>query len=675
MTWKPRVKEPKAFLLLIAVLVSLFGSQWLFSRARTPVASETPPAFALVSIAIGVVSLYVGRMAEDRPESASDRQAGGRFTPVFGIAVLAGLEKSWRHVAFLLSLLLLFLLLRKLPMKTAGELYHVELLAWVSSILLYLLAVVRVDLVFPRWRSWWRSRQRLALAVGAIIILAFILRVWRLGTIPFTLSGDEASQGLEAIRVIEGEIRNPFSTGWLNVPTMSFFYNSVTIRLLGPSVAALRLPWALIGTATVFITFLLVKQLKGTSLALVAAALLATYHYHIHYSRLGSNQIADPFFMALALLFLSRALDKGSHLDWAMTGVVGAMALYAYAGARLTPVVIATVLGYALLRDPRGFWQRHRAGASIAVGALLIVGAPMVQYAIRFPNEFNARINQVGIIQSGWLDQEVAVRGESEVAVLLDQFRRAALAFNYYPDRTVWYGLPQPLLSPLFGSIFLLGLGYGTLRLFGRRADDRLAPMAIWWWMGVVFGGVLTESPPSSQRLITLSVPVCFFIALALWEIVRLARKGIVGVPGRALIAILVLLFALGSLVTYFLEFTPRRIAGGSHAELATEVAPRLRELSPENRIYFVGAPWMYWGFATFPYLVPEADAVDITVPVTEFITAGLVRPEKDAIFVFIPQRVSELETVRKMLPGGEVRRYYSPVDGHVLVTLYEVEL
>jgi hypothetical protein len=89
----------------------------------------------------------------------------------------------------------------------------------------------------------------------------------------------------------------------------------------------------------------------------------------------------------------------------------------------------------------------------VALGAFLVVAAPMIQVAIRTPDNFNARLNQVGIIQSGWIARAMEARGDSMAAVLFDQFRRAALAFNYYPDRTVWYGLPEPLLSPFFGGV------------------------------------------------------------------------------------------------------------------------------------------------------------------------------------------------------------------------------
>jgi 4-amino-4-deoxy-L-arabinose transferase-like glycosyltransferase len=509
--------------------------------------------------------------------------------------------------------------------------------------------------------------------VGGVALLALLLRLWQLHVLPYTLSGDEASQGLEAVRVIEREIRNPFTTGWLGVPTMSFFFNSLTIRLFGADVLGLRLPWVFVGTATVLITFVLVKRLKGVTLALVVMALLATYHYHIHYSRLGSNQIADPMFLALSLLLLYRGLDRRNWLDWALCGVVAGLAFYFYAGARLTPVVITAVLGYLFIRNPRQFWREHGVGLLVAAAAFIITAGPMIQYAVRFPDDFNARINQVGIIQSGWLEREVELRGESVGAILFDQFQRAALAFNYYPDRTVWYGLRQPLLDPFFGAIFLLGLIYGTLRLIGREADVRLAPMVAWWWGGMILGGMLTESPPSSQRLITLAVPTCFFIGLILWEIGQLGRQGFAWFPQRPFLLLSVMAFASISLTTYFIDYTPQRISGGPHAGLATEIAPRLNELSADHTFYFIGAPAMYWGFATLPYLVPDAEAEDILEPLTTPIDPDYSQPGRGEVYIFLPARLDELAHVQTTFPRGQIEDFYSVVDGSLMATLYIV--
>lgn len=670
---RSRIKNSRALSWLVVVAVGIVAGYEMFREAVTERPFDNPPWLAVAVIFIGVLALVFSR--QEKMEGDEQRDSSTLKLPSSVYQWLLVAERHSRITALALSILLSIYLLYRIPSMIApNERFDGLLILWLINTGLYLFAV-SPPLAYWQWdwQYWWLRHKREIVMVGGLMLIALLLRVWHLGTLPFTLAGDEGSQGLEAVRVLEGQIRNPFATGWLGVPTMSFFFNGITIKLLGQTVVGLRLPWALVGTTAVLVTFLLVKRLKNTQLAFVVACLVATYHYHIHFSRLGSNQIADPFFMALSLLFLYRALDEQRWLDWALAGVVSGLAFYFYAGARLTAVILLAVIAYEFIRRPRQFWQQHYKGLGVLLGAFLVVGAPIIQYAIRFPNEFNARIYAVGIIQSGWLEREVIIRGESIAMILFDQFRRAALAFNYYQDRTVWYGLNQPLLDPLFGVLFLLGLGFSTLRLWGRGGDSRGAGMVAWWWGGMLLGGMFTESPPSSQRLITLAIPVCYFIGAALWELIQLTKKSFGGTFTNWVLAGGVIIFSITSLSTYFIDYTPQRIYGGPHAELATEIVPQLRELAPEHRIYFVGAPAMYWGFATLPYLIPGADALDIIENFSNPLTWDLVVLDKGAVFVILPQRINELESIQHSLPDGEIFNYFSPTDGSPIVTLYVV--
>ena len=150
------------------------------------------------------------------------------------------------------------------------------------------------------------------------------------------MGGDEGSQGVEALKILRGELRNPFVTSWMSVPTMSFFFNTLTIGPLGHTAFALRLPWALIGTATVLIMFALDAAAQGTGDGADgrrAAGRVSLSTFTI--SRLGSNQVADAFFMAAAFFFLYRAYDEGGMLNWVMAGIVAGLAQYFYAGRTL----------------------------------------------------------------------------------------------------------------------------------------------------------------------------------------------------------------------------------------------------------------------------------------------------------------------------------------------------
>ena len=670
-------RSPILYLSLTAVLFGIFLGTFWIKKGLAENPFEQPPSPAFFGVLLAAVSLVIGIFAvkkQGEPTEAVDVQKI-RWQDT---ALYHFLAKNGRYLSFSLAILLTLYVLWRLPKTPPQASYGVLFWMWFTAGMLYIWAVAPSHALSWDVRAWWERNRQLILLLSALIFGAFLVRIWRVGSLPFTLGGDEASQGLEAVSVLAGISRNPFSTGWLGVPTMSFFFNSWSIDLFGQTVFGLRFPWVLVGTATVLVVFFLVKRLMGIRLALATAVILAFYHYHLHYSRLGSNQIADPFFLALALLFLYRALDRKNNLDWALTGVVTALALYFYAGARLTPVIIIVVLGYLFIRQPRQFFPQYGRGILIATGAFLLVGAPMIQYAYLFTDDFNARVNEVGIFQSGWFANVMVIQASGPVPIMLEQFRRSVLAFNFYPDRTVWYGLREPLLSPFWGVMFWVGMCYGMIRLFGRGSNPRYAPMVAWWWGGMLLGGFLTESPPSSQRLITLAVPVSFFLAVAMWQIIRLVL-GVLAYGkyprwlANGLLAGVVILFSVTSLRLYFVEYTPLRIYGGPNAELATTIVPRLLPLRLNHEMIFVGPPHMYWGFATLPYLVPNATAQDVTNPIYEpgDVQAIEIAPEKGAVFIFHGLRVDEFEYVEAAYPGGVYEEFYSPANGRFMAALY----
>lgn len=668
--WPPQrggEARPRLGLLLLvvgALVLAALGQFYFLKR----------PTFFWDGVVLYLLAILAFVLAGARAERPHPRAAREADTRLWDEIVVGARRAPWRLVALLLAVTLTVGLLRLLRIEPQLPNYNQAVAFWLGATGFYILAVApphrrpRLDLGL-----WWEINRRIAVVVAVVVVVALGLRVWQLGSIPPTLGGDEGSQGLEALKILKGEIRNPFTTGWLSVPTLSFYFNAPTIGLLGNTIFGLRLPWALVGTTTVLVVFWLVTRLKGLTLGLMTATLLATYHYHIHFSRLGSNQVADPFFVALALLFLYRARDRRSPLDWAFCGVVAGLAQYFYAGARFTAVIIAALTVSFFVRDGMRFWREQRQGVLTMLGAAVIVAAPVIQYAIRFPNDYNARINQVGIIQSGWLAREQAVRNQGALPILLDQTRRAALAFNFYPDRTVWYGSPKPLFDFATGALFLLGLGYATLRL----DDRRLFPMVVWWWGAMFLGGALTESPPSSQRLITLAPPAVFFVALALLRIGQIAQRAwgerdldrLTPYLGAAVLAL-----SLASVKWYFLDYTPLRVYGGYNGVVATALGKYARDvLGPESRIYFFGPPRMYVGFGSIPYLAPEVEGVDIHQPLAAPPDRGLVVPDKDAAFVFLPERRGELELVRQAFPGGAVEEIPSPPGGDPLFIVYRV--
>ena len=513
-------------------------------------------------------------------------------------------------------------------------------------------------------------------AVAALTLLALALRVAALDRVPFTLGGDEAWHGLLARQVLRGELRNPFQMGYMSMPTFFYWPLSWSLWLAGNNLFGLRLLAALAGTATIPALYLFARGHWGRRTALLAALFLAGYDYHLHYSRLGANNVWDPLFVILTLLLLDRGLaapregqEQGGRDRWfLLAGLVMGLGTYFYTGARLLPPLVAVYVAFVALQQ-RGRLPRLGPHLVLLALAFLVAAAPMLDYALAHPDEWNARLNQVGILQSGWLAREPGLTGKTTARILAEQFLRSAGAFHVFPDRTVWYGADRPLLGFLAGIFALLGMGW-ALAHWRRR---RYFLLLLWFWSVIITGGMLTESPPSSQRLVIAIPAVALLVAVGLEETVGLGRR-IAALDRRwekGLLALLALILAASSVHFYFWRFTPERRYGSEHGETATMMGYYLRDLDGPYSAYLLGAPRIYWSFGTMEFMAPRVPGQDVVEPLTappDFVDRG-----RGAVFLILPERAGELAWIEQAFPAGETLEFHD-AGGKLRFIAYEVE-
>ncbi|MGD1997251.1 MAG: glycosyltransferase family 39 protein, partial [Anaerolineae bacterium] len=208
--------------------------------------------------------------------------------------------------------------------------------------------------------GWLRGHRGEVMRLVALLAFAVAVRATGLGQIPRNFGGDEGTQALDALELVNRPLGNPFSTGWFSVPTMSFLAYGLAMRIFGATVAGARALSALIGAATVLTTFLLTRELWGERVGWMAALLLACGHYHLHFSRLASNQIADGLFVTLTLWLLVRGLRTESVSGFVLAGASMGLAWYGYFGARLVTFIVGLYLGWRALAEPRFLKQRGR---------------------------------------------------------------------------------------------------------------------------------------------------------------------------------------------------------------------------------------------------------------------------------------------------------------------------
>ncbi len=494
------------------------------------------------------------------------------------------------------------------------------------------------------------------LLIFTITLVGFFLRQVFLAEVPHNLSGDEGEMGLAARKILHGIMPDPFATGWLSHPNLWFFLQAFSLWLFGNDVAGLRMLSVLFGTATIPALYLFARPFFGRAAALFGAALLASNHFHIHYSRNALNNIADPLLGVLGFAALLRGIHSRKLLPFALAGVAFGVAQHFYMGARLLPLLVVLLLCYEVIIHPMRFVRVRWHWGLVAIGFLLGIG-PLLWFFLSHPSDFNARLELVGVYQSDWLRSQIEFHGLTIQQVWQNQIIGGFGAYTFMPDRSAQYDPGIALLDPYTSILFVLGIALLIMRW--RRGESVLL---LAWLIGTsTLGGVLLANAPVSPRYVTTAPIFCLVAAVALAELAKLlpqllpmSRWVVHGVAGAVVVVL-----AVWNINFYFNDYTPRNIFGWINVEVGTELGYYLANQpdSEEVYVYFFGPPRMYYGFGTTKFLSRDVDGEDIHDPLVVPEQLSPLPYGKRPIFVFLPEREGELEVVRQRYPEGDLYR------------------
>lgn len=632
---------------LILVLLSQIA-------ARTALPGERLPSFLL--LLIGGLSLLSGIQSTMRG-GLSERM--GRW-----LARLAAFLRITPAQVVLLGLALCFAWLAR---QAAGDgllanQATVATVAWLLAIGAVVAGSINRREGDPD-RRLGITRWDVLFSVG-LFALALALRATAMDRFPNTYSGDEGSAGLFAVELLTGKANNLFTVGWFSFPALYFTVQSAAIALLGQTVEAVRLTSALAGALTVVALYWLGRAMFDRTTALLAALYLVASHYHIHMSRIALNNVWDALFGTLAIFGLWYGWHSGRRWAFILCGLALGLGQYFYVTLRTLPVLFLIWAAFAFWRQRAQFRDRFH-GLVLAALVALVVYMPLGLFFLENPDEFQAPLNRVSIFGE-WLDRELALGQRTTTEIIIDQAINGVLGFTHEPLRLL-YNPGSALLLAGAAVLFLLGVLWALLN-FDLRYLLLLLPL-----LAAVAANAISQDSPASQRYI-LAVPiVALFIALPLSQAVEWLR---LQYP-RARYAIttaavaLLLLVAVVDVNYYFNRVYDTYVLGGLNTEVATEVAYYLRDQEPDARdVYFFGFPRMgYYSLSTIPFLAPAKNGIDITEPIVLPPDFPLTGP---TLFIFLPERLNELEVLRQRYPDGNYQEFYSE-KGEFLFAVYKV--
>jgi 4-amino-4-deoxy-L-arabinose transferase-like glycosyltransferase len=521
---------------------------------------------------------------------------------------------------------------------------------WVVAILLLVVGALSVGGWY--WPSregiqtWFDQNRTEIFWLTIILVAGFVLRVYALELHPYPWSGDESSVGIDARRILQGEITNLFATSWSSQPNLSFFPTTLSLVIFGESITAIRMVSAFIGTLTILSTYLLAKEFFNQRVAIIAAIFLVAFPYHLQFSRIGVSNIFDGLNITLGLWLVYRAIKHHRVLDYVLTGIVAGLSFYTYVGSRLVPVVLIGAFIYAAIRE-RGYLRDNYSKIGGSIFSAFITVAPMAAYFIKYPDNFMTRIGQEGILLNGWLTRQAEISSTNPLSILLDQFSKSTLVFIASEAHGSFFNSPDPYLT-LFGAVFfLLGMAYALIHL----KETRFMLILGWFWSVVLFGGILTTNPPSSTRMV-MSIPaIAIFLALGIRQVISALEN--LRVPLKLVkaftVATMAILFLQG-IFFYFGEYWSGFYFQDGNGELGMEAGLQLRQLGLDYTYYLFGRPRIFANFPTTVFVAPKSRRQDI---LGDAIDTLIIPSNEGALFVAIPDNMADLMRVEDRFPGG----------------------
>ena len=616
--------------------------------------------FAVVGAAVGQIAL---RSQPDKPLV---------FLPWFGISLLALVllsqrssnfrlrSSSWAKVGSaprvrrLIVLGFLMALIAYLISADGQSMQRVALalILWISAISLSIYALWDRKQLAEGLYPFREVAKWEVVALAGLFLFALLLRVINLVDHPFVLSGSEASIGLDAWGVVSGQIRNPFATSWLSNPTLPFYFLAIPLRIFGRTVGAIRLLSPLGGALGVVALYLVGRWLWGPAVALVAALLLAGSHLHIHYSRIGLTNIWDPLLTLLAIGFIYIAWKQNSRTLWLLAGLATGLNAYLFTSSHILPIILLGILVATAFK--RGAILEQMGNILSAAAIALVVALPQIIYYLKFPEIYWERARSLGILQGNWLLEESIRTGQSTAEILVGQFWKGLMAFNFGIDTSNNYFSANTLLL-LWSSILLtIGLALAIVRV----RQFRFTLLLVWLGATLLFAGALLVNPPSSHRLLLATPAVYLLIAVALtWMVSKLFNY--LNLNQKYLVPTLMIfafVLIIGDLSFYFGRYQSEHRYGDRNTEIAHQAAEYLNTLESQWTVYFHGPPSMYSSFPTFPYLVQKWDTDIHMIDVPEGDALPDAAGYGNTAFILLPERIDELAIIQSAYPNGTTR-------------------
>lgn len=378
------------------------------------------------------------------------------------------------------------------------------------------------------------------LLLGLTIALAFILRIYKVTSVPPSLNWDEVSIGYNAYSILktgkdEWGVKFPLnfkSYGEYKLPVQ--IYGSIPgIAIFGLNEFGVRITPVVYGTLTVLLLYFLTKQIsKNRWAGLLSAFLLATSPWHIQLTRASFESSFSVFWVLLGSILFLKGFENKKY--WIFSIIPFVISIYTYNAARVfTPLFIFLLV---LI-----FWKKLTKSWTVFLISFGIFVLSMSPIIVSFFNgQASARFKLVSITDDpGFVQRVNKARGNTHLPeplpkLIHNKYTHFAYVFagnylsHFTPDFLFVHGAghKQHHVQNI-GELYIIQAPFilaGFYFLFKKKNPWRWF-ITLWLLLVFIPVSVTVDSIPNALRTILAVVPYEIATAIGFMEILSLFKK------------------------------------------------------------------------------------------------------------------------------------------------------
>ncbi len=359
-----------------------------------------------------------------------------------------------------------------------------------------------------------------------ILALALVVRIYNIENVPSGVYPDEAVNGMDALHASQTGDYRWFYTD--NNGREGLFINLIALsyRLFGVTILGLKFPSIIFGFLTVWGTYLLTKELfRSRRAAFLTAIFVAFSFWSINFSRIAFRAIMLPPILTFSFYFLFKGIRNNHHTIkttaqqyflFALAGFIFGIGLHTYIAWRIAPGILI-ILFFALWITKKHFLRDYWLKGLVFIIFMFISMAPLLLTFNQHPEYLTSRSGEISIFSPEMNHGHL-------IKTALKSLSLSLVKYTFWGDQNWRHNYPPyPILNPILGITFLIGLIYLITKWFHllflrfkHKIRDRkfyVYSFLLAWFFAMLSPEFLTaEGLPHALRSIG-TLPVVYIIA------------------------------------------------------------------------------------------------------------------------------------------------------------------